>query len=338
MEKVIDNVVNRPIFIVGAPRSGTTLITQILSKHPDIFIFNETLFYDFLSANDFSGILTNDQRSKLVDHLESRIDARIEDIHGQTEFGCRFDSSEALKIKKQFEHDVDEADSELSAADILEIFMLAVAHSKGRRVWGDKTPNQVFHLDRIVKDYPESRIIYIVRDPRKFLLSYKFSWRQKGSRKDVAKLYNPLVTSLLWKRSDASFYKFVSTHKDRSNIIAIRYEDLVSDNQRKVREVMDFIDEPFDDGMIEIKGANSSFSGQREKLSLYEKSICEFICRNEMKRHNYMAEINPLLGFVTCVVSIFTLPVFLVNALPVVSRHFKGGVFRYLKARGIFGS
>ena len=35
-----------PIFVIGAPRSGTTLTANILGRHPNIFMPGETHFFD----------------------------------------------------------------------------------------------------------------------------------------------------------------------------------------------------------------------------------------------------------------------------------------------------
>jgi len=35
-----------PVFILGMPRSGTTLVEQILASHPDVHGGGELLFYE----------------------------------------------------------------------------------------------------------------------------------------------------------------------------------------------------------------------------------------------------------------------------------------------------
>src|SRR6266705_5433281 len=33
-----------PVFVIGSPRSGTTVLAGVLAKHPDFWAFDETLF------------------------------------------------------------------------------------------------------------------------------------------------------------------------------------------------------------------------------------------------------------------------------------------------------
>ncbi len=35
-----------PVFVVGAPRTGTTLVKEILNRHPDVHLFDEVHFFE----------------------------------------------------------------------------------------------------------------------------------------------------------------------------------------------------------------------------------------------------------------------------------------------------
>ena len=64
---------NRPIFIVGMPRSGTTLTEQILSSHPDVFGAGE--LYDLTASEyDLGVLITPENAGKLGDIYAGRIE------------------------------------------------------------------------------------------------------------------------------------------------------------------------------------------------------------------------------------------------------------------------
>jgi tetratricopeptide (TPR) repeat protein len=66
----------RPVFIVGMPRSGTTLAEQILASHPAVFGAGELMFWNNASATYQSSPLESEEREQLIgrlaaDYLES---------------------------------------------------------------------------------------------------------------------------------------------------------------------------------------------------------------------------------------------------------------------------
>jgi hypothetical protein len=325
---------NSPIFIVGAPRSGTTLIAQILSNHQNIFIFNESLIYDFIIAQNLASADFKIAAGQLPAFIASRVKSRIGDSSiNPDNFGCRFTPDEALEISAKLYHYVDDMEfSHRSYSSLFAGCMKIIASCKGRGRWGDKTPNHVFYLDRIAKDFPDSKIIHIVRDPRSFLRSYKFAWRQFGANKSTKKLYHPIVTSLLWCRSVRAFLKFVDQGNTSRQCVNIRYEDLTECPDKTVRKVLEFLGEPFSSQILDVKGTNTSFRKRKETLDPWELELCEAICNELMQKYDYEPSFSSP-SFGTWAKSISSLVPFLLDAGKVLKSHYRGSLVQYLRSR-----
>ncbi len=334
-----ENLEDVPVFIVGPPRCGTTLLTQMLSRHSKLFIFNESSFYDMVVANDFFGSLNQEQTNTVVKHLFARLDARLSRVpEGQDEFGCRFEKKDIELIKKKYLDALDRSTARVSYRLLLNEFMKIVSSVKRANRWGDKTPNQVFHLERIHQDYPGSKIVNVIRAPNDFLLSYKYAWRQRGGRIAIKKLYHPLVTTIIWLRSVRASEKFRSTYGEEA-CLTVRYEDLLESMEPTLCKVCNFIGEEYEPATLEVKGSNTSFGkGEREHLFRWERAVSTALTAKCASRYGYASDESRAYEMFAILRSLVTLPWFLIGALPVVVGFFRGGLVRYLRARALLPS
>jgi hypothetical protein len=124
------------IFIVGPPRSGTTIVTQAINSNPEVKIFDEV---DFLEIAKHGSQVVRRGRKFLVER-------------GLWE---RFSGLEA---------------SSGSAAGALErVVSEAVAP---KTVWGEKNPGYAEHLDELHGYFPEAFVVFVLRNPRQIVNSY----------------------------------------------------------------------------------------------------------------------------------------------------------------------
>ncbi len=124
----------RPIFIVGMPRSGTSLVEQILASHPKI-----------CGAGELSDINNLAQRMQLTNKLESRYPKCLEQADSQ-----------------QLNHMTQTYLNRLSDID-----------NKALHVT-DKMPGNFMHLGLIQLLFPDARIIHCIRNPLDTCLSCYF--------------------------------------------------------------------------------------------------------------------------------------------------------------------
>jgi hypothetical protein len=179
-------------------------------------------------------------------------------------------------------------------------FMELQARYVGKERWGNNVPKDIFSIREILDFYPRAKILICVRDVRDFLLSYRNKWQLASAegRDRLKKLYHPLVTSLLWK-SSVKQIGVVKTLAEPENIKTVRYESLVEDPRAVVRQICDFIEEKFEETMLDVRTHNSSshvgeegiFSSSvgrwRQQLTHEEIFIAQEIAGRELQSLGY---------------------------------------------------
>ena len=134
----------RPILIIGAPRSGTTLLATMINAHRNIFIANESkLFLDYLPDEDRPA----NNSAMLVREAESRL------LKGSLAASSHSGVATA-------------------AVQLREIFAKAAAAEKKKR-WGDKTAVGYRRLDALVKAFPDAHYVVVFRDIEEVAASYE---------------------------------------------------------------------------------------------------------------------------------------------------------------------
>ncbi|MDQ6671788.1 MAG: sulfotransferase, partial [Chloroflexota bacterium] len=137
----------RPIFVVGCPRSGTTLVQCILSASGQAFSLPETHFFSYVL--------------RAIDALpETPIDSRAIRLARQA-----FETEAELVLPASFWSDLESR----QAWTALDLFLAVVEHhrptgSVALRVI-EKTPRHVLHLETIARAFPDAVFVEVVRDP-----------------------------------------------------------------------------------------------------------------------------------------------------------------------------
>ena len=205
-----------PVFIVGMPRSGTTLLATMLNSHPRLAISPETHFLNYWVPQHahldvstpagferfWSAFLSGD-RFALLDVDRARVEARIRQA-GPTSF-----------------------------AVILAAMMQEYALKEGKARWGEKTPGHFPHVAVLLKWYPKARVIYMFRDPRAVAASLlKVDWADRFVH----------VSAARWA---ASVRLYESQWRRDDRVCRVSYEELVCHTEETVSRVCDAIGEQY---------------------------------------------------------------------------------------------
>jgi len=209
----------RMFFVVGAPRSGTTMLMRMLNVHPDIYTRPEPHlltplahlgFYDYVDKAPF-------------DQLQAAMSVRqfVEDLPGGEE--TYLDAMRAY-------------------TDRMYGAMLE-SKGEGKRFFLDKTPAYGLILPFLAKLYPDAVFVIITRHPFAIFSSFAKSFFDDDW--EVAHKHNHIV-----ERYVPSLASFVRNH-DVKRFHHVRYEDLVADPEKELRAICEAANMEFTPDMIE---------------------------------------------------------------------------------------
>jgi len=223
-----------PIFVVGVPRSGTTLLAAMLGGHSRLACGPETHFFSASTPEGLQAAVADpDWPRKAVALLCSL-----------TLFGGRKAVDDYGFSRAELEHYL--AAREPSVRAMLEALTAQHAARLGKPRWVEKTPPHLQCLDEIRRHFPGAPIIRIIRDPRDVVASLcGMPWTSTSA---LANAY------LVAERDDASWRFFASD----SNAVSIRYEHLVADPVAALAPVCTLIGEPFEEAMLDTAGTASA--------------------------------------------------------------------------------
>jgi hypothetical protein len=212
-----------PIFIVGSPRSGTSLLRNILNRHPRIAICDETQFHFYVYARRraFGDLSDPKNRRRVVEEYLALKRLRfVTDPAGLAEKLLRDGTSyEAL-------------------------FTCLVKYhttSQAKPRWGEKTPQHALFSETLCEWYPGGTIIHLIRDPRDAVASLQRMPWAAGSV-----VYNAWT----WLRNNLAAHRC----SDRPQYLPVRYETLVSQPEQEVARICERLGEEYVPSMLDPAG------------------------------------------------------------------------------------
>lgn len=232
---------DKPIFIGGLWRSGTSLMRAVIASHPEVAIIEYdlklwTLFY-------IDSLLRDLRSTAAQEHLVDRV-LRQRKVKKMT---VPLEREQILARIRQHEY----VDHGVVIGEILREY----ARQLGRSRWGLKTPQNEFVTDELFAAYPGAKFVQMIRDPRDVLAS-SAKWFKKGDR-------DALRTRFLWQRSVELSQRNMALYPD--SYIAVRYEDLVTEPEQWVRRICDVLEIEFVPEMLTMRqfprsaSANTSY-------------------------------------------------------------------------------
>jgi hypothetical protein len=223
-----------PFFIIGCPRSGTTLLQLLINSHPKIAIPPEShIFVRFSKIFENYGDLNNKANLKLfVQDLLKDYHIRDWDLGVSVDDFC-----DQLKEK--------------SLRNVIALLLELYAQKDLKIRWGDKTPQHMLHVREIKKIFPEAKFIHLIRDGRDVAVS--------SSRIFVGP---PSIYGIAheWRKYIEIFDKF-KKNLNHNEYLEVRYEDLVRNPEAELKKIFIFLQE---EPIAASKGQNLPNSTAKE--------------------------------------------------------------------------
>ena len=209
-----------PAFVLGAPRSGTTLLRVMLEGHSGLFAPPEMLLapYEHMS-----------ERKKAVDQRfweKGGLRRALMELRGLD-----------VESAKQ-------AVRELESRSVLEVYQL-LQQEVSPRILVDKCPHlgrPDGSLERLLTWFPEARFVWIVRNPASVIRSV-----QNMPMAEV--MLGGIAPNLVWEVMNLRIQKFLSDHVDPSRWTMVRYEDLIAEPTPALKRIAAALDVAFEPSM-----------------------------------------------------------------------------------------
>ncbi|PYK37114.1 MAG: hypothetical protein DME60_12855 [Verrucomicrobia bacterium] len=222
--------INKPIFVVGSPRSGTSVLTWCLGKHPNIIPLEESNWMGRLAIDLARYYQIGSARGEYS--LLSSMGLE------KAEFFAVFGSTiNDLILRHRV--DLEKKRWRRAAGPTLPIDLF-VSRYYARTRWVDGTPEYSFHICGLRKLFPNALFIHIVRDVssvvRSMLLFQRVSGRRLAANEQEAYNY--------WLRTVSSCLLAERAYGPRV-VLRLRHSDLVNEPEAAFRSLLNFLGEPY---------------------------------------------------------------------------------------------
>lgn len=205
-----------PVFLVGCPRSGTSLLRDLLRSHPRLAFPSESHFI----PSFYRGF--GDPRS---DRAARNLAARIRRLMWVRRWNLDLDPSILAHCR--------------SFSGLVSGLYCEFARRKGKPRWGDKTPEYVTEIPLLFELFPAARVVHLYRDGRDVARSWIAAPFGPASTHGAASAWRRMVTA--GRHAGQGF---------PDSYLEVRYESLVGEPEATMRQVCAFIGEDFDPAVL----------------------------------------------------------------------------------------
>jgi len=257
-------MIDDQLFICGTGRSGTTVFTRLLGKHPAIWAYRwESALFSGMPG--LAELVLNDFEPGEVARFRKVVLGRLfkRSVRGEYDAGL-FEIIELPRLTRkvdQFCAAVAEPvplEAKLSACAALgNAVFRPKAREKGASMWCEKTPRNLIYADVIARIYPRAKFINVVRDGRNVLASMlerKFWPMARSSRyPQTAGFTGPVEfeAALGYWSTLLDIGRLHAAELGPERWLDVRFEDLSADLGGTMARVFEFVGLPSDAPVLE---------------------------------------------------------------------------------------
>jgi len=211
--------------ICSSGSSGSTLLSSVLGRHKDVFsseelgMFSKPIFYEkFNILKIFYFFILKYGVSSLPYFEDCSILRNLNSYDLN-----RYDVGKMIKKSESFIGFVNQFES-------------LNFKKTSKKIWAEKTPENIYTIKYMLSFFPNSKVIHIVRDPRDVVLSL------------MARGLNQEQSADVWLSSVASIQPYIN----RGNVIEVRYEDLVRNTKSELIRLCEFMNIEYNYQMMRV--------------------------------------------------------------------------------------
>jgi sulfotransferase family protein len=225
---------NPYVFIVGCPRSGTTLLRHMVDAHPQIAITPEAhwipLWFEEGTGLTSGGMITPELIARLLDHPKFAL--------------FRLDREEVIALAGD--------GHSMSYAALVTAIHDLYGKIRSKAIVGNKTPDSARRMQTLHALWPEARFVHLIRDGRDVALSLMAWPRVTQKRPGTLPTWeeDPVSTAALWWELN------VRRGRQDGKLLAsglyyeLRYESLIANPGEECANLCAFLGLPYDDAML----------------------------------------------------------------------------------------
>lgn len=261
----------KKVFIVGVPRSGTTLLATILENHKDIYLEPRAIGPSIIRVLD-NALDWYESHSHRIFNLERFIHEGVTSLPRVKNF-VNLQGKEKTNFIK-----------------ILDDSIKGKIKLLNKNVWLDKCPPMVTEIPKLKFYMPDAKFIHVIRDGRAVALSLR-----------KRQYMNLIIAANYWKMGvlKGKSYGFVLGGKD---YMEVRYEDLINKPKQTISKVLNFLDLEFYDDILNLSknpvtGAQNSYVGKEFDVYKMKKWKTELTELELLRIESMVGDILISLGY-----------------------------------------
>lgn len=221
-----------PLFVLGNPRSGTSLLRIILNAHPNIVIPPECGFLQWW--------YTKYKEWSIWDCNPTKVEEYVKDVL----------SSKKIEGYSILENDLTNyilSNEPKNYASLSALVYHFYGRKKDVKLWGDKNNYYINHIPLIKEIYPNAKFVHLIRDGRDVACSYK----ELSKNIETGAIYRPILSNKVveianeWKSNNTLIANEI---RNNSHYI-VKYEDIVLNFDKTIKKILDFLKLPWNDSV-----------------------------------------------------------------------------------------
>jgi len=295
--------IKKPIFIIGVPRTGSTLLYNILCLHPELAWFSTENFPEWASEEEkvnmkkhFFDLKKNNKKIPVTEESlfvfgkdweeglsQTKVHPDLKKIPIEGEFFWR------KYLGDKYTRSISDGKKQ---EIISELEKLIKEQQKSRFL--NKAPQNTMRLFAIQNIFSDAKFVNLIRDPHPVVSSMLQLYKKEGhwdpgiifDKKKIEKL--DLIEQFAWIYNEMTeeIYEFSLIYK--KNFITVAYEDLISKSEEIILKILNFceleIPENFNNMIPKIKSDRERW---KENLTKQQQKIIFNMTKKSIKKMNY---------------------------------------------------